>query len=328
MLLQERLSKAGSTLTWKYEVINSGALPLTGISVTDDQGLAVTCPKTSLQAGEFMTCTAAATTAQPGQHVHVGTVSGNPPTGPAVTSSDPTYYHGSGAFVSIKTLINGSEAQPGFFAHVGDPLQFGYIVTDSGDTTLTDIVVTDDKGITVTCPKTSLAAGESMACTAQENALSGYNTHVGSVTANPPSGPAVTASDSATYQGGASSWFSVSIETMLSGTGADTVPGVSTLAGSTLAVSYQVTNSGIIDLVNIAVTDDQGLSITCPYTALGPGGSMTCTAQTTALAGQNAHVGSVSADLLVPATPITASDTAYYYGYQPSISLETSRQWK
>jgi hypothetical protein len=40
---------------------------------------------------------------------------------------------------------------------------------------------------------------------------------------------------------------------------------------------------------------------------------MTCTAQTTALAGQHAHLGSVSAKLLVPSTPITASDPAYYY---------------
>ncbi len=306
--------KAGSSLVWKYEVINSGALPLTGISVTDDQGLVVTCPKTSLQAGEFMTCTASATTAQPGPHMHVATISGNPSTGSDITASDPAYYYGSGAFVSIKTMINGSEAEPGFFAHVGDLLQFSYVVTDSGDSALTSIVVTDSKGLTVTCPKTTLDPSESMTCTASGTALADYNTHTGSVSANPPSGPAVTASDPVTYLGSNPSHFSISIETLLNGNEADTAPGISTKTGSTLAVNYQVTNTGIIDLVNIAVTDDQGLTVTCPYTTLGPASVMACTAQATALAGQNIHVGSVSAALLVPSAPITASDPAYYYG--------------
>lgn len=50
----------GTTITWTYLVTNTGKTPLDGISVVDDRlpGTAVTCPKTSLNPGETMTCSA------------------------------------------------------------------------------------------------------------------------------------------------------------------------------------------------------------------------------------------------------------------------------
>ena len=52
---------AGSTVNWTYVVTNTGSRPLANISVTDDQGVIVTCPGTTLDAGLSFTCTASGT---------------------------------------------------------------------------------------------------------------------------------------------------------------------------------------------------------------------------------------------------------------------------
>jgi hypothetical protein len=84
---------AGAAISWTYGITNTGEVALTGVSVANDQGLVVTCPKAALQAGEFMTC-AASGSAQAGGHSHLGSVTGNPPTGSPVTASDPAHYNG------------------------------------------------------------------------------------------------------------------------------------------------------------------------------------------------------------------------------------------
>lgn len=48
----------GDTVTWAYTVTNTGDVTLTGVSVTDNQEVTVTCPKTELAAAESMTCSA------------------------------------------------------------------------------------------------------------------------------------------------------------------------------------------------------------------------------------------------------------------------------
>ena len=38
----------GTPLTWQYVVKNTGAIQLTGVTVSDDKGVTVSCPKTTL----------------------------------------------------------------------------------------------------------------------------------------------------------------------------------------------------------------------------------------------------------------------------------------
>jgi PKD repeat protein len=84
----------GSTVTWTYIVNNTGNVPLSGITVTDDTGVAVTAPKTALAPGESMTATANGT-AVAGQFGNNGTATGTPPGGlPPVSATDPCHYHG------------------------------------------------------------------------------------------------------------------------------------------------------------------------------------------------------------------------------------------
>jgi hypothetical protein len=83
----------GTPLLWTYVVTNVGALPLTGVTVTDDRGVAVSCPKTVLAVDEAMTCTGSGTAAE-GAYVNVGIATGTPPEGGPVSDQDPCHYTG------------------------------------------------------------------------------------------------------------------------------------------------------------------------------------------------------------------------------------------
>ena len=48
----------GDPVTWTYIVTNTGNVPLTNVTVTDDQGVAVSCPADTLAPGDSFTCTA------------------------------------------------------------------------------------------------------------------------------------------------------------------------------------------------------------------------------------------------------------------------------
>jgi hypothetical protein len=112
---------AGSTVNWTYVVSNTSGRPLTDIVVTDDQGVVVTCPDTTLDAGVSFTCTGSGV-AILGQYANVGTVTADPGDGSTVSASDPSHYLGqAAAAVSIETSTNGIDADsaPGPVLPVG-----------------------------------------------------------------------------------------------------------------------------------------------------------------------------------------------------------------
>ena len=73
--------------------------------------------------------------------------------------------------------------------------------TLSGDVAQTKIKVTDNRGVTVTCPKTTLAPGESMTCTAAGTAVAGEYCNIGTAVLTPAGGEALEGSDQACYTG-------------------------------------------------------------------------------------------------------------------------------
>ena len=89
----------------------------------------------------------------------------------------------------VSKTVNGQteESAPGLTLYIGDPITWEYLVQNTGNVALTDVSVSDDKE-TVNCPKTTLAAGEAMTCTASgtatlgqyENTATAYGKHVSS----------------------------------------------------------------------------------------------------------------------------------------------------
>ena len=201
--------QVGSPVVWDYAVTNCGQAALGSVHVTDNRGVAVSCPKTSLAIGEVMHCSGSGT-ATAGQYENIGTVTANPPTGSAVTSSDPSHYYGDTPpplvpGVTIKKYTNGDDADtaPGPHVQVGSPVVWDYKVTNSGQTALSSVHVTDNRGVAVSCPKSTLAIGETMHCSGSGTATAGQYENIGTVTANPPTGSAVTSSDPSHYYGDA-----------------------------------------------------------------------------------------------------------------------------
>ncbi|HEV8315990.1 MAG TPA: SdrD B-like domain-containing protein [Vicinamibacterales bacterium] len=83
----------GSTVTWTYELSNTGNIALSNVAVTDDRAGAVTCPATTLAVGASLICTKTGT-AVAGQYTNVGTVTARDETGRTVTAQDVDHYYG------------------------------------------------------------------------------------------------------------------------------------------------------------------------------------------------------------------------------------------
>lgn len=167
-------SAAGQVIHYSYLVTNTGEVPLTGVGVTDDlDGLsAVSCPQTTLDVGESQTCTATYTTTQEdvkrGSIRNVATSHGTPPGAaePVVSEPSEVTLHATPAGkpgIALKKAV-----KPDTYSEAGQVLHYSYLVTNTGDGTLTDVRIKDRlRGLSaIECPRTELPPGESETCTA------------------------------------------------------------------------------------------------------------------------------------------------------------------
>ncbi|MEA3511605.1 MAG: hypothetical protein U9R51_09240, partial [Actinomycetota bacterium] len=138
----------GDTVTWTYVVTNTGNVDLTDVVVTDDI-LGDICEIGDLAVGASETCEATGI-AELDQYANLGTVTGNyPPLHKEVTDKDPSHYYGSEApvpAIDIEKATNSEDADeaPGPIIDVGGSVTWTYVVTNTGNVDLTDVVVTDD----------------------------------------------------------------------------------------------------------------------------------------------------------------------------------------
>ncbi|MCP3960096.1 MAG: hypothetical protein GY719_19800, partial [bacterium] len=145
-----------------------------------------------------------------GQYQNLGTASGHTAgtaSCPGTTVSDSDYSHYLGVCedqspsILIEKATNGHDADvaPGPEIDVGDPVEWTYEVTNTGDVTLEGIVVSDNQGVSVSCSATSLAPGTSMTCAGSGFAIVGQYQNLGTVTgtsSGPAYCPGTTVSDS------------------------------------------------------------------------------------------------------------------------------------
>ena len=196
----------GSTVTFTYIVTNTGNVPLSTLSVTDDKLGAITSFTGDtdndglLDVTETWTYTAT-TIATAGQYVNTGTVTGNPvdengndiPGLADQTDSDIDHHFGATAGVNIVKLTNGTDnnTPTGPVVPVGSTVTFTYIVTNTGNVPLSNVSVTDDKGVTPVYQSGDsdgdglLDVSETWTYTASTTATAGQYTNTGTVTGNP-----------------------------------------------------------------------------------------------------------------------------------------------
>ena len=327
----------GNPVQWTYIVVNAGGVELTNVSLSDDQEGAISCPKTVLGLGESMTCTASGV-ATLGQYANLATVTADSSEGP-VDDTDPSHYFGvppeDDPGIKIEKATNGIDADSIAAAPVlteGDPVTWTYVVTNTGNTVLSDVEVTDDQGVEVSCPKTTLEPGESMTCQASGVAVVQDECYcnVGIVVGVPPEGDDVTDSDPSHYcaEPGGEVNPAIDIEKLTNDVQSDVAPGETLIVGSNVQWEYEVTNTGNVKLTGVTVSDDQGVSVTCPKTMLEPGEMMTCTANGTAEEGQYANIGTATGTPLGGTSPnddVSDTDPSHYFGELPPPGVDIEK---
>ncbi|WP_344081139.1 DUF7507 domain-containing protein [Luedemannella helvata] len=291
-------ARAGDEVEYSYLVTNTGNVTLHAISVADTafSGTGtpptITCPVTSLAPDVSTTCTATYTVTQAdadaGQVTNTAVASGTPPSGPAVTSAPDhitlTIPRSAGLGLT-KTAGQPTDANGDGRIDAGDTVSYEFLVTNTGNVTLTNVAIDDPTVGTVTCPTTTIVPNTPVTCTAtytlkQEDLDAGRVDNIATVTANAPEG--VTDPGPAT-DGGFVLLTPAPAITMVK----SVQPTTADEAGDEVQYSYVVTNTGNVTLNPVSVADTvfSGTgtppTVTCPVTSLAPTVSTTCTASYT-----------------------------------------------
>ncbi|MER8754048.1 hypothetical protein NKH57_33660, partial [Mesorhizobium sp. M1050] len=157
----------GEAISWKYTVTNLGNVALSGVSVSDDQGVVVT-PVLSdathnvgdtnldglLDTTETWTFTGTGV-AGIGAYSNIGTATGSF-TDTAGHSANPDDTDGSGYFganaaIKIeKVTVDGATSGDGLTILTGEAISWKYTVTNLGNVALSGVSVSDDQGVVVT----------------------------------------------------------------------------------------------------------------------------------------------------------------------------------
>ena len=314
----------GGTIAYSYLVTNTGNVTITDLAVTDDKvDDPPVCDVTTLAPTETTTCTAVHTVTQAdldaGTVTNNATASGTPAGGtltPATDSATATATQ-TPALTLDKTITSGDP-----YTTVGGTIAYSYLVTNTGNVTITDLAVTDDNvDDPPVCAVTTLAPTETTTCTAvhtvtQADLDAGTVTNNATASGTPAGGTLTPATDSATAT--ATQGPSLTIDKSSTTTEV-------TSAGQLVPYSYLVTNTGNVTLTGIALTDDNiDGTVFCPATTLAPAASMTCTAVHTVTQADLDAGGSLT-NVVDAATDqgATATDTLTIAATQgPSLTLD------
>jgi hypothetical protein len=195
--------KVGDSVTWEYKVENPSNLKVCNIKLIDDKEGNINCPSTCLDAHTDMTCTKEGIVKE-GAYTNEATVTGTvEDNNRTVKDKDPSNYYGGVTKIDIEKHTNGKDSDTGSGEKlgVGDKVTWEYIVTNQGNIELTDIYVTDDKEGKISCPQTSLEAGESMTCTKDGIVKEGSYENEATATAKDPQGNETIDKDKSHYTG-------------------------------------------------------------------------------------------------------------------------------
>ena len=279
----------GTTVTWTYEVTNTGNVGFAeaDISVTDDQGVTPVYDSGDdgnniLDPGETWIYVATGTVVQ-GPYENTGTVTadwsvsldGSSLSG-TETDDDDDCYTGVTPDIDIVKTTNGTDGECNTIL-VGETVTWDYAVTNTGDIDLTNVVITDDNGtpddgnagngdetlddfnptyVSGDDGDGILNPGETWYYQATDTAAAGDYTNTatvsGDATDDSSNTQTVNADDDDCYNG-----VTPTIDIVKTTNGTDDQCPV-VLVGDTVTWDYAITNTGDIDLTNVVVTDDNG----------------------------------------------------------------------
>ncbi|MCF6320797.1 MAG: hypothetical protein L3J32_03405, partial [Rhizobiaceae bacterium] len=288
----------GDTITYAYLVENTGNITLDNVNVSDVHGgtgtlSAISPTNVTLAPGNNQAFTATYLVTQ--ADVDAQAPFANTATAQAVprrgTIVEPTASASVDVEAAAPAMSLAKSSVTASYSSPGDILAYSYLVTNTGNVSLTSVSVSDDiidaVPDSVTCPAlppTGIAPLGTITCTATY-AVTQADIDSGSVsnTATATNGAVVSAPSSVTIN--ATQSPALAIDKRLNASS----PTDFSAVGTVLLYDYEVTNSGNITLsASISVADDvvdaAGGSVSCPPLPggnLAPGASIICTASYT-----------------------------------------------
>ena len=275
----------GETIDYEFVVTNDGNVSLSNVLVTDPLVGPVDCPQTTLAVDESMTCTASYTLTQ--ADIDAGFVTNNAlatgegPQGQLVEDpGDWTQDLPQDPSIDMDKFGSWNDDGDGF-ADPGETIDYEFVVTNDGNVSLSNVLVTDPLVGPVDCPQTTLAVDESMTCTAsytltQADIDAGFVTNNALATGEGPQGQLV--EDPGDWTQDLPQDPSIDMDKF--GSWNDDGDGFAD-PGETIDYEFVVTNDGNVSLSNVLVTDPLVGPVDCPQTTLAVDESMTCTASYT-----------------------------------------------
>jgi uncharacterized repeat protein (TIGR01451 family) len=325
------LTDAGDTIAYTFTVTNTGTVTIDNLAVSDPKVGTVTCSPTTLVPGASVTCVAdslyvvTAADEAAGAVRNTATAAGIDPRGNSVPSNASSTTTPVVA-AAPKLMLDKQAATPvdvdgDGFVDAGDTIAYTFVVTNAGNVTIANVVVTDAKVGPVSCSPTTLAPGDSVTCTAAPYTITQADVDAGSVdntataAGDPPCArlgcaPVVSPPDSTSTMTSSHPGISIVKSAVL----ADANHDGKAQPGEKVGYHFVVTNTGTVTLTDVAVDDPMlskaGDSIVCPSTTLAPRAQMTCTATHVVAAGNivsGAVVNTATASGRTPRGGSTAS---------------------
>ncbi|WP_454154039.1 DUF7507 domain-containing protein [Kitasatospora griseola] len=152
---------------------------------------------------------------------------------------------------------------------VGTPVDYDFVVTNSGNVPIDNLTVNDPKIGGISCPVTTLAVGQTVTCTATyvvtpADGAAGHIANTAQATGTTPGGPVTSPPSSEDIP-------------VVTPPGIEVVKQVDAPgpfhAGDTVPYTYIVSNTGGTGITDVHVQDDRITNITCDATTLAPRGS-------------------------------------------------------
>ena len=203
---------AGDTLTYTFEVKNTGTVKLTSVTVSDPLlgGAPITCGSGDLAVGASVTCptrtyTLTQADLDAGERGNTATATGTAPGGASAVDDDSVVVPIAGApGIELTKTASAIDDVDGNGADAGDEITYGFRVRNTGTVVLDPVVVTDPlfADPTVSCGGAPLAPNAARDCDPVAYALTASDLDNGSVdntataTGTTPGGATVSDSDS------------------------------------------------------------------------------------------------------------------------------------
>lgn len=319
------------TIPYKFVVTNTGNVTLTAVTITDPKATGITCDVTTLAPGGIATCTGIHTVTQADLDatsvINTAQAVAKAPSG--ITTGPISSGVVTVPSVQTPTLTVVKNTTKLSFSTVGESIPYTFLVSNTGNVTISAITVADPKVTGMSCPVTTLAPGANTTCTAthavtQADLDAGSVVNTAAVVGTPPGGSAMTPVSSNTKTVPAAQSPSLSIVKSTTAT-------KFTLAGQTIPYAFTVKNTGNVTMISIAVSDPKITSVTCLASTLTPGATTTCSANytTTATDVSNASITNTASVVGTPPTgpaiaPISSNTVVVPLSNQPSLSITKS----